>query len=145
MRSGMSAQKVSIHPADWVDDFLDWSDDSSDSISEDSSSTFSITAQDDVYMNRAEILSHIRNSQPDESERRRRDGSPTIKHIVPDRGSINGGQIITIAGWNLKSQKFNVGTETSDTSTEDEGDDFNIWFEYDGQPNMYCVIDRHFR
>ena len=68
--------------------------------------------------------------------------------MIPDKGSVNGGQIITIAGYNLKSQKFNVGTK-SDTSSEDEGDDFIIWFEKTGkgfeeEAPIFCEMDRHF-
>ena len=68
---------------------------------------------------------------------------PEIKHIVPTGGSPDGGQIITIAGWHLKSQNFNVGSKT-DQSTKDEGDDYLIWFEMDGEPPLVCEMDRHF-
>ena len=51
--------------------------------------------------------------------------------------------MITIAGYNLKSQNFNVGS-TSDTSAENEGDDYVIWFEREGEDAVLCEMDRHF-
>ena len=51
--------------------------------------------------------------------------------------------MITIAGYNLKSQNFNVGS-TSDTSAENEGDDFVIWFERAGEDALLCEMDRQF-
>lgn len=93
------------------------------------------------------IFSEARNDPIQEtmnSDRKRRaTAKPQVTHIIPNRGSIHGGQIITLSGWNLKSQNLNIGSKT-DSSTKDEGDDYIIWFEMKGETPIFCTLDRHF-
>ena len=65
---------------------------------------------------------------------------PSITKVVPNYGSPRGGQIITIVGHNLVSQVLDIGTQ--DTSAEDQGESYNIWFEMSGYSPVKCVLDR---
>ena len=93
------------------------------------------------YESLDEMLLELRSNSPDEVTRKRRAaGAPSITRVVPNYGSPRGGQIITIVGHNLVSQVLDIGTE--DTSAEDQGESYNIWFEMTGYSPVKCVLDR---
>ena len=139
--------------ADWLtmdayaSDDLETMEDNSSNISEISDSGFDVYETDVFvtiehdYESLDEMLLELRSNPPDEAARKRRAaGAPSITRVVPNYGSPRGGQIITIVGHNLVSQVLDIGTQ--DTSAEDQGESYNIWFEMSGYSPVKCVLDR---
>ena len=57
--------------------------------------------------------------------------NPRITGLIPRNGSPMGGLIITITGEHLKSKQLDLGTGQAEES-EEEGENFKVWFERDG-------------
>ena len=55
----------------------------------------------------------------------------TLTGIRPNCGSYNGGQLITIMGDDLRSNRFDINAGELDT-TPGQGFDYEIWFEAGG-------------
>ena len=71
-----------------------------------------------------------------------RSDKPQVTGILPNTGSPNGGQLITIVGHHFASQNLDVAG-LNDDSVPDDGEDFEIWFEKDGD-KVWCETDRMF-
>ena len=125
-------------------------EDESSNISEKGDSGFDVY-ETDVFVNIQhdyepldEVLRDLRSTSADDgseaARKRRAAGTPSITRVVPNYGSPRGGQIITIVGNNLISQVLDIGTQ--DTSAEDQGESYNIWFEMSGYSPVKCLLDR---
>ena len=108
------------------------------------STCFTITGVEAQELTRDELLAEVRSKNLNNggNNRKRRSGSPSISYVVPNAGSILGGQLITVAGQNLASAKLNIPGANADESSPD-GDDYVLWFEMAGQEPKLCVFDRH--
>ena len=91
----------------------------------------------ETYQTKDQILEEVRSDKATA-----RGATPTISNVLPSSGSIAGGQLITITGFNFASQNLDMGGILTDSSVVDDGEDYLIWFEKDGEDPVYCDIDR---